>query len=63
MLVQPSELAKMLGVSLSCLAKWRMQGDGPAFLKLGSRIAYRPEAVETWLTERERKSTSDRAAA
>jgi hypothetical protein len=31
----PRELARLIGISDSSLAKARMRGDGPAFVKIG----------------------------
>jgi hypothetical protein len=36
----PKEATQFLRVSLSWLAKARMRGDGPPFLKLGRSIRY-----------------------
>ena len=36
----------------STLAHWRSEGRGPAFIKLGGRVAYSGEALNKWLTER-----------
>lgn len=58
-LVSPTDLARELGVSAQTLAIWRLKGTGPKFCKLGSRIGYRRSAVDAWLDERTRGSTSD----
>lgn len=58
-LVTPADAAKALGVSTSTLAKWRLSGEGPTFLKLGARIAYDPEHLRSWVRGRVRASTSD----
>ena len=39
-LLTPTETAKRLQVSLSWLAKARMRGDGPPFIKIGRSIRY-----------------------
>ena len=36
----------------STLAHWRCQGRGPAFVKLGSRVAYRGADLNAWLDAR-----------
>ena len=51
--------AAFLGVSVSTLAKWRVSGKGPRFVKLGSRVAYRISDLEEWLDAQTRMSTSD----
>ena len=37
------------GFCYQTLAHWRMQGRGPKFLKIGSRVAYRGEHLNQWL--------------
>lgn len=31
------------------MARWRSQGQGPAFVKLGSRVAYSGAALTEWI--------------
>jgi predicted DNA-binding transcriptional regulator AlpA len=58
--VRPPEAAKYVGISTSTLAKMRLRGDGPAYLKLGPRaVAYRIVDLEEWLTTHRRRSTSE----
>jgi predicted DNA-binding transcriptional regulator AlpA len=57
-LLNVNEAAERLGVSASYLNKLRLSGDGPVFLKLGTRVAYDPDDLATWLSERKRLSTS-----
>ena len=33
----------------STLAHWRSEGRGPAFIKIGSRVAYAGTALSDWL--------------
>lgn len=42
------ELAKRWGISPRTLERWRSIGFGPAFLKLGGRVAYRLADVEAF---------------
>jgi predicted DNA-binding transcriptional regulator AlpA len=53
-LLTPPEVAAILKVSLSWLAKARMRGDGPAFLKIGRAVRYRMSAIEEYLRGRGR---------
>lgn len=56
------EAAKFLGLSTSTLAKMRMRGghDSPPFVRIGSRVVgYRLSDLESWLSSRRRRSTSD----
>ncbi|MCY4002493.1 MAG: hypothetical protein OXF33_02115 [Rhodospirillales bacterium] len=36
----------------STLAHWRSEGRGPAFIKIGSRVAYSGADLNSWLRER-----------
>ena len=38
--------------SPSTLAHWRTEGRGPAFIKLGARVAYRGSDLNQWLASR-----------
>lgn len=44
----PEELGSRMRVAPSTLAKWRMEGRGPAFYKFGKRVLYRLDIVEEW---------------
>jgi len=44
------------------LERWRVEGLGPAWLKVGRAVRYREGDVEQWLASRERGSTSGEAA-
>jgi hypothetical protein len=48
----PKEAAKLLKVSLSWLAKARMRGDGPPYVKFGKSIRYSEAALLQWLSQR-----------
>ena len=54
------EAARYLGMSTSTLNKWRMFGNGPPFMKMGSSVLYRKEDLDSWMESRVRESTSDR---
>ena len=57
-LLTPSETAKLLRLSPSWLAKARMKGDGPPFIKLGRCVRYDEGALFQWMKSRLRQSTS-----
>lgn len=58
--LKPRQAAAYLGLSFSALAKARVDGTGPAFLKLGKRaVAYDRGDLDAWLASRRRTSTSD----
>jgi hypothetical protein len=57
--VRTHEAAAFLGLSGRTLEKHRCTGTGPVFRKLGGRVVYAIEDLETWAAERSCKSTSD----
>ena len=40
-------------------AKLRCAGDCPEYIKIGSHVFYEAEAIERWLANKRRTSTSD----
>jgi predicted DNA-binding transcriptional regulator AlpA len=58
-LLTPKEAAKLLKVSLSWLAKARMRGDGPPYIRIGRSIRYVLAALIQWMKGRQRMSTSE----
>jgi hypothetical protein len=58
-LLTTTEVAQRLRVSQSFLAKARVTGLGPRFIKIGRSCRYRPADVETYARSRARTSTSE----
>jgi len=58
-LLTVKEAAVLLKVSNSWLAKARMRGDGPPFIKIGRSIRYSEAAVLQWMKAHQRLSTSE----
>jgi ParB-like chromosome segregation protein Spo0J len=58
-LLTASEAANFLHVSPSWLAKCRMRGDGPPFVKFGRCVRYPEETLAQWTRSHFRRSTSD----
>jgi predicted DNA-binding transcriptional regulator AlpA len=44
-----SETARRLDVSVSGLRKWRREGTGPQFIRIGRLIRYSIEDIQAWL--------------
>ena len=53
------QVAFRTGLSASYFEKARVRGDGPPFIKIGSRVLYSSDRVDGWLNERTARSTSD----
>lgn len=61
-LLDAQEAADWTGLSMSTLAKLRLSGKGPAYVKLGRRVAYRPEDLDAWINANRVKSTAEYSA-
>ena len=46
----------------STLAHWRSEGRGPAFVKLGGRVAYKGADLNAWIESRTVRPTETSAA-
>lgn len=55
----PNELAHVWGMSVNTLRKWRWEGKGPRFVKLGRKVVYRRADIESYTEAQIRISTSD----
>ena len=53
-LASPQEVARALEVTERTLARWRSEGGGPGFVKVGRRVFYRWSAINRWIERRER---------
>nr|ANY57915.1 Excionase [uncultured bacterium] len=50
-LLTPAELGAMIHKTTDALRGWRDRATGPQPTKIGGRVYYRREDVDTWLTE------------
>lgn len=48
-LLMEEEVSEKLQVSLACLRRWRLLGEGPQYIKMGPMVRYRPKDIEDWL--------------
>lgn len=53
------QLADRWNISPRSLERWRWEGKGPRFLKIGGRVAYRLEDVEAYEAGQLRASTAE----
>jgi excisionase family DNA binding protein len=52
-LATPEEVAAYLnGIPVKTLAKWRSEGTGPAYMKVGRHVRYRLADVVAWENSR-----------
>ena len=52
------EASQLLRLSSSTLAKLRVYGGGPVYLKPGRKVLYRRDDLIAWLAGKQRRSTS-----
>lgn len=57
-LLTPKQAARYLNLSVSWLAKRRLTGDGPPYIKLGGAIRYAENSLQQWMKGQQRMSTS-----
>jgi excisionase family DNA binding protein len=52
--------AELMGISRSTLEKWRVAGQHLPFIRAGRLIRYAKADIDTWMTARKVRSTSQR---
>ena len=55
------EAAARVRLSKNTLERFRVQGNGPAYVKLGGAVRYRETDLDAWLESRLTQSTSERS--
>jgi predicted DNA-binding transcriptional regulator AlpA len=51
-LLNEHDVARITGMSLASVRRWRLLRQGPKFLKLNSAVKYRAEDLKAWLDSR-----------
>jgi predicted DNA-binding transcriptional regulator AlpA len=51
-LVTEHEVARVTGLSVASVRRWRLFRQGPKFLKIGAAVRYKPEDLDAWLESR-----------
>jgi excisionase family DNA binding protein len=57
-LLREAEVSSRLGLSVRTLQKWRIEGRGPRFVKLGNAVRYDPTELDEFVRSGVRESTS-----
>ena len=60
-MLNTKQAATQIGLKPNTLAKWRCEGGGPVFFKVGRSVRYRLEDLSAWLAEKRSTSTSQLA--
>ncbi len=62
-LMTSEQAAKYLGFTDGWLAKLRMRGGGPKYIRLGRKCRYAPADLDTWLAAHRVSNTSEKSQA
>lgn len=51
-LLNEHDLARITGLSVASVRRWRLLRRGPRYLKIGSAVRYKAEDIAVWLESR-----------
>ena len=51
-LLTEHEVARITGLSVASVRRWRLLRSGPKYLKIGASVRYKPEDVAAWIESR-----------
>jgi predicted DNA-binding transcriptional regulator AlpA len=51
-LLNEREVARITGLSVASVRRWRLLRQGPRYLKIGSAVRYKAEDIARWLETR-----------
>jgi predicted DNA-binding transcriptional regulator AlpA len=51
-LLNEYDLARVTGLSVASVRRWRLLKMGPKYLKIGASVRYKPEDIAAWLESR-----------
>jgi predicted DNA-binding transcriptional regulator AlpA len=51
-LLNEHDLARITGLSVASVRRWRLLRQGPKYLKIGAAVRYKPEDISAWLESR-----------
>ena len=46
------DVARITGLSVASVRRWRLLQRGPKYIKIGAAVRYKPEDVSAWLQSR-----------
>lgn len=53
-LLNEHDVARITGLSVATVRRWRLLRLGPEYLKIGAAVRYQPEVILAWLESRPR---------
>ena len=51
-LLNEHDVARLTGLSVASVRRWRLLRQGPRYLKIGAAVRYKPEDISAWLESR-----------
>ena len=60
-LLNEHDVARITGLSVATVRRWRLLNHGPQYLKLGAAVRYKVEDIEAWLKSRPTGGTDPEA--
>jgi predicted DNA-binding transcriptional regulator AlpA len=57
-LLNEHQVADSCAISVLTLRKWRVEGRGPRYVKIGTLVRYRPEDVDAWIESHDTQRTA-----
>lgn len=51
-LLTEHEVARLVGMSVAAIRRWRLLNSGPPYIKLNHSVRYDPAALRSWLASR-----------
>jgi len=57
-MLKSAEVARRLRVNQSTLSRWRFEGLGPRFIKVGGLYRYPSDLLELWISQATERSTN-----
>ena len=51
-LLNEHDVARITGLSVASVRRWRLLRQGPTYIKIGAAVRYKPEDITSWLESR-----------
>ena len=51
-LLNEFDVARITGLSVASVRRWRLLRQGPKYIKIGAAVRYKPEDISAWLESR-----------
>ena len=51
-LLNEHDVARITGLSVASVRRWRLLRQGPKYLKIGAAVRYHPEDLDAWIRSR-----------